>query len=198
MPDEPSPAPSPETVNPAEPSSMTGGRFDISEEFGTAKKNLPPLKILGIALGVVIVIGVVMELVQRPTSSTTGGLSDIVSVEVPDQKLVMVAVNVMIANGSDRPYWVRTIDATVETASGSYSDEAASAADFDRYFQAMPDLKQHALAPLRPEAKIEAGGQTTGTVIVSFPITAQDFAGRKSLTVTIHPYDQPVPLVLKQ
>jgi hypothetical protein len=198
MPDEPSPAtPTPETATPASSPSF-GGKFDISEEFGTAKKNLPPLKILGIAVGAVVIVGAIMALLQRPTSSTTGGLSDIVFVQVPSQTLVMVAVNVSIANRSDKPYWIRTIDATLETSSGTFDDEAASAADFDRYFQSMPDLKQHAIAPLRPETKIEAGGQTAGTVIVSFPVTAQDFAGRKSLSVTIHPYDQPVPLVLKQ
>jgi hypothetical protein len=198
MPDEPNSDPSPQSATPTAAPSSLGGKFDISEEFGTAKKNLPPLKILGIALAAVIVIGVVMELVQRPTSSTSGMLSDIVSVEVPGQKLVMVAVNVAIVNRSDKPYWIRTIDATLETAGGNFNDEAVSAADFDRYFQSMPDLKQHAMAALRPETKIEAGGQTAGTVIVSFPVTAQDFAGRKSLTVSIHPYDQPVPLVLKQ
>jgi hypothetical protein len=198
MADEPSPASPPEAVTPSEPAPSLGGKFDISEEFGTAKKNLPPLKILGIAAGAVAVIGIVMALVQRPTSSTTGSMSDIVSVEVPGQTLVMVAINVSVVNPSDKPYWIRTVDATLETPNGKFNDEAASAADFDRYFQSMPDLKQHAIAPLRPETKIEAGGQAAGTVIVSFPVTAQDFAGRKSLTVTVHPYDQPVPLVLKQ
>ncbi|HEX8817652.1 MAG TPA: hypothetical protein VF753_19330 [Terriglobales bacterium] len=187
-----------EAANPSELRPSLGGKFDISEEFGTADKKLPPLKILGIAAGAVVVVVAVMALIQRPTSSTTGTYSDVVSVAVPDQKLLMVAVNVSVVNKSDKPYWVRTIDATLETAGGSFNDEAASAADFERYFQAMPDLKQHAMAPLRPETKIEAGGQAAGTVIVSFPVTAQDFAGRKSLTVTIHPYDQPVPLMIKQ
>ena len=40
------------------------------------------------------------------------------------------------------------------------------------------------------------GGQIKGTIIVSFPITPDAFASRKSLKVTIQPYDQPVPLVL--
>jgi len=88
------------------------------------------------------------------------------------------------------------MEATLETAGGKFSDQPASAADFERYFQAFPDLKQHALAALKPETKIEPDGQTAGTILVSFPVTAQDFAGRKSLTVTVHPYDQPVALVL--
>ena len=40
--------------------------FDIGEEFGTAKKNLPPIKILGICAAVVIVVVVVASFLQRP------------------------------------------------------------------------------------------------------------------------------------
>jgi len=139
----------------------------------------------------------VMAILQRPTSASTGKLSDIVSVEVPRQNLVMVAINISIANHGEKPYWIHTIQATLETASGGkFNDQPASAVDFERYFQAFPDLKEHALSPLLPETKIDVGGQTAGTIIVSFPVSAQDFASRKSLTVKIQPYDQPAPLVL--
>jgi len=170
--------------------------FNIAEEFGTAKKKLPPVKILAVAIGAVAIIGIVMALLQRPTSAATGALGDITSVEVPNQNLVMVAINVSIANHGEKPYWIHTMEATLETAGSKFSDQPASAADFERYFQAFPDLKQHALAPLKPEMKIEPGGQAAGTILVSFPVAAQAFAQRKSLTVTIQPYDQPVPLVL--
>ena len=170
--------------------------FNIAEEFGTAKKKLPPVKILAVAIGAVVVIAIVMAILQRPKSAATGALADIISVEVPNQNLVLAAINVSIVNHGEKPYWIHTMEATLETAGGKFSDQPASATDFDRYFQAFPDLKQHALAPLKPETKIEPGGQTAGTILVSFPVTAQAFAERKSLTVTIHPYDQPVPLVL--
>jgi len=170
--------------------------FNIAEEFGTAKKKLPPVKILAVAIGAVAIIGIVMALLQRPTSAATGAMGDITSVEVPNQNLVMVAINVSIVNHGEKPYWIHTMEATLETTGGKFSDQPASAADFERYFQAFPDLKQHALAPLKPETKIEPGGQTAGTILVSFPVTAQGFTERKSLTVKIQPYDQPVPLVL--
>jgi len=32
--------------------------------------------------------------------------------------------------------------------------------------------------------------------VVSFPVTKQAFDERKSLTVTIQPYDQPLPVIL--
>ena len=69
--------------------------------------------------------------------------------------------------------------------------------DFERYFQAFPALKDHALSPFIPETKIEPGASFSGTVIVSFPVTADDFTNRRSLTVTIQPYDA-IPFALSK
>jgi hypothetical protein len=190
MPEEIPPPPSPPA--PPEPSTP----FHIGEEFGTAKKNLPPVKIVLIGVAVIAVIAIIASLVQRPHSATTGSIDDILSVEVPDQHMIMVAINVAFQNNGIKPYWIHTIKADLDTGSASFSDDAASPADFDRYFQAFPTLKQHALTPLEREAKIIPGGHIQGTIIVAFPVTPDAFANRKSLKVTIQPYDQPVPLVL--
>jgi len=179
---------------PAPPDS--GTHFNIGEEFGTAKKNLPPVKIVLIGVAVIAVVALVASLSQRPHSATTGSIDDIVSVEIPDQNSIMVAINVSFQNNGAKPYWIHTIKADLDTATGSFTDDAASPSDFDRYFQAFPTLKQHALAPLEREARINPGNHTAGTVIVVFPVTPDAFANRKSLKVTIQPYDQPVPLVL--
>jgi hypothetical protein len=193
--DTPSPPPAPPSV-PASAPSDSGTPFHIGEEFGTAKKNLPSLKIVVISVAVIALIAGIASFVQRPRSATTGSIDDVVSVEVPNQNLMMAAINVSFQNNGTKPYWIHTIKADLETASGTFSDDAASPADFDRYFQAFPTLKQHALAPLEREAKINPGGHTQGTIIVAFPVTPDAFANRKSLKVTIQPYDQPVPLVL--
>ena len=171
-------------------------KFDIGEEFGTAKKNLPPVKILLAGAVVIAIVAGILELVQHPASSTVGVIGEVSSVEIPDQNSVMLAINVSIQNRGEKPYWIHTISAELETASRKFSDQAASAIDFPRYFQAFPVLKRSALDPLPPETKIAPGGQIQGTIIVSFPVTAEAFAARKSLQVTIQPYDQPVPLVL--
>jgi hypothetical protein len=201
MPDETNPLPAPEasgaSANPAPaPAAIPPTPFNIAEEFGTAGKNLPPVKMLAITLGAVAVVAIVFALIQRPTSAATGAIGDIASVEVPNQNLVMVAINVSIINHGEKPYWIHTMEATLETASEKFSDQPASAVDFDRYFQAFPDLKRHALPPLKLETKIEPGGQIGGTILVTFPVAPQAFAGRQSLTVKIQPYDQPMPLVL--
>jgi hypothetical protein len=186
------PPPQPSGAAPSNP----GTPFHIGEEFGNAKKNLPPVKIVLIGVAVIAVITIVASLVQRPHSATTGSIDDIVSVEVPDQNMVMVAINVSFQNNGTKPYWIHTIKADLDTGSATFSDDAASPADFDRYFQAFPALKQHAIAPLEREAKINPSGHIQGSIIVAFPVTPQAFTNRKSLKVTIQPYDQPVPLVL--
>lgn len=170
--------------------------FNIGEEFGTAKKNLPPVKILLVGAAIIIVGWAIAALVQRPHTSAAGSIEQITSVEVPNQNLLLVAVNVAFQNNGTKPFWIHTIKADVETASDEFSAEAISPADFDRYYQSFPTLKQYAIAPLQVEAKIEPGGKINGTIMVGFPVTPDAFANRKSLKVTIQPYDQPVPLVL--
>jgi len=193
--DIPSPSPpDPSASAPAPPE--PGTPFHIGEEFGTAKKNLPPVKIVLIGVAVIAVIALVVSLTQRPHSATAGSIDDVVAVEIPNQNSIMVAINVSFQNNGVKPYWIHTIKADLDTGSASFTDDAASPADFDRYFQAFPSLKQHAIAPLEREAKINPGGQIKGTVIVVFPVTPEAFTNRKSLKVTIQPYDQPVPLVL--
>jgi hypothetical protein len=51
--------------------------------------------------------------------------------------------------------------------------------------------------PLKVETRVPAGLQAQGSIIVAFPITVDEFNNRKSLTVTIEPYDQK-PLVIKK
>lgn len=193
MPDDPTPpaaiqpeVPCPEPVR-AEPAS--GQSFNIGEEFGTAKRNLPPAKVLVIGLVLVLVVALIVVFgASRPKGSAS--IDDVTAVEIPNQNSVLVAINVTVHNASDKAMWIHNMKATAKTDSGEPSDDAAAPVDFDRYFQAFPALKEHAIAPLTVETKIPPGAETKGTVIVSFPITLAAFNARKSLTVTIQPYDQ--------
>jgi hypothetical protein len=170
--------------------------FRIGEEFGTAKKNLPPVKIIGIGIAIIVVIWAIAAFVQRPRPSAAGAINEVVSVEIPNQHAVMVAINVAFQNNGAKPFWIQTIKADLQTTDNNYSSDAASAVDLDRYYQAFPPLKQYAGTPLQREAKVDVGSQAKGTIVVSFPVTPEAFANRKLLRVTIQPYDQPVPLVL--
>jgi hypothetical protein len=173
-----------------------GPGINIGEEFGTAKRNLPPAKIVAIVLAIATVLVGVVAFVQRAKPQGGGSVDNIVAVEIPNQNAVLVAVNVTVHNSGDKALWIHDIKATVKTDSKEFSDGAASAVDFDRYFQAFPTLKEHALNALPPETKIPPGGQAQGTIVVSFQVTQDGFDKRKSLSVVIQPYDQPLPLVL--
>ena len=172
--------------------------FDIGEEFGTAKKNLPPAKIVILCVVALAAVAGIFALIQRPKTTGAGRIDDIVSVEIPNQKSVMVAVNVSFQNNGEKAFWIHNIEVNLQTDSGPLKDDAASAADFDRYFQAFPALKEHALPALKIEDKIEPGGSAKGTIIVNFPITQEDFNKAKMFQVEIWPYDQTVPLALSK
>lgn len=193
MPDK---SPSPPSNTPTTSRSQQVSNFEIGEEFGTAKKNLPPARIVAIGVGIVIVLGAIFAFMQRPKSSATGSIDQMVSVEIPNQGSVMVALNLSFQNNGPKPFWIHTIKAELDTANATFSDDAAAPVDFDRYYEAFPVLKQYATDPLQHEAKIKPGDRIQGTVIFSFPVTPDAFANRKVLKVIIQPYDQPAPLVL--
>jgi len=198
-PSDASPASGPAPEPGAEPSPRSPQRdFSIGEEYGTARKNLPPARIVAIALAAVVAIVAVYSLTHRAHALSSGTIDDVVAVQAPGQDMVMVAINVSLKNNSAKPSWIHTIQAAIDTSSGQFSDDASPAVDAARYFQAFPDLKRHALDFLKPEMRLDPGGGTlSGTIVVSFPVTEEAFNARKSLTVTVAPYDE-VPVVIKK
>jgi hypothetical protein len=199
IPSQPSSVPDPEPTSDARAPIQDlgpGPGINIGEEFGTAKRNLPPAKVVAIVLGVAAVLLGIFAFVTRAKPQGGGSIDNIAAVEIPDQHAVMVAVNITIHNSGEKPLWVHDIKAKITTDAGELTDEAASAIDFTRYFQAFPALKEHAIDAIPPETKIPIGGQAQGTIVVSFPVTKEDFDKRKSLSVANQPYDQPLPVVL--
>jgi hypothetical protein len=179
----------------ASPTANQPSGFDIGEEYGTAKKTLPPAGILAICIAAVVVIVAAYSLTHRAHALSSGSIDDVVSVPVPGQDMVMVAINISLQNNSEKPSWIHTIQASLDTGSNKLTDDAAPAVDVQRYFQAFPELKQHALKLLTTETRMDAGEKMAGTIVVSFPVSANAFASRKSLTVTVAPYDE-VPVVI--
>jgi hypothetical protein len=169
--------------------------IDIGEEYGTARKNLPPAGIVAICVGVVVAIAAIYAFTHRAHPLSSGSIDDVVAVAMPGQNAVMVAVNVSLHNNEQKPTWIKTIQVAADVAGEKYTDDAAPAVDAKSYFETLPDLKQHALPVLTTETRINPGDKLAGTIVVSFPVTAEGFAARKSLTVTITPYDE-VPVIL--
>src|SRR5581483_9520967 len=169
--------------------------FDIAEEYGTARKNLPPARILAICLAVVAIIVLAYALTHRAHALSSGTIDNVVAVPVPGQDMVMVAVNVSLQNNSEKPSRIHTIEVAVDTPTGKFTVDASPGVDATRYLQAFPALKQDFHDFLETETLLNPGSKVAGTIVVSYPITADAFKARKSLTVTIAPYDE-VPVVI--
>jgi len=205
MPDQPPvpppQSPTPQSTPPAVAAAPTtkGPTINIGEEYGTAKKNLPPAKIVLIAIGIVLVVVLIASFLKRAKPQASGSLDNVAAVEIPGQGSTMVALTVTVHNTSEKILYVHTIESKLKAASGEDSTaEAVSAVDFDRYYQAFPMLKRGAQPALPPETKIQPGESITRTVIAAFPVTLDAFNQRKSISVVIWPYDQTVPVVLTQ
>ena len=180
---------------PSSPPPQAPISFNIGEEYGTASKSLPAIKYVLLAIVLLALVAAVLIAFQEQPPAT-GSITHIESIEVPGQDMVMAAINISVSNRSNKPFQIRSIEVQIDTGSATLKDNAASASDLDRYFQAFPTLKQHALPPLARENTIAAQTDAQGTIVVAFPVTQAAFDGRKSLKVTIQSYDRGVPVVL--
>ncbi|HET7442956.1 MAG TPA: hypothetical protein VFJ47_16760 [Terriglobales bacterium] len=199
---EETPTPPPGSLPPAAPtapvsaSADQGTPFEIGEEFGTAKRNLPPARIVVIGVAIILVVAGIVSFATRAKPQGSGSIENMSVVEVPDQNMVLVAMNVSVHNTGEKALWIHTIQGDLKTETGEFTDVPVSPVDYDRYFQAFPALKEHAESALLPETKISTGGEAHGMVLVSFNVTKDAFEKRKSVGVVIQPYDQPRPIVL--
>jgi len=183
---------------PSQSQPETAGEFRIGDEFGTAKRNLPPAGVVLICIAAVGLIVGIFAFKERPKPQGSGSINFVAVAEVPNQNMVLSAVTLTLRNSAIRPLWIKTIKAQLTTADGkTFDDEAASAVDLDRYFRAFPGLKENSAPPLSPETKLLAGAEQRGTIVVSFGVTKEAFDQRRSLTVSIKPYDQVLPVVVK-
>jgi hypothetical protein len=184
----PSSPPSPPSPEPQE-------KFDIGEEYGTAKKSLPPAGIVAICVVVVIAIVAIYSFTNRVKQHSTGSIDDVVTTAVPGQNMVMVAINVSLQNNEKKPLWIKSIQVGADVNGQKLSDDAIPAVDAKRYLETLPDLKAHALPLLAPEMQINPSEKIAGTVLGTFSVSADAFAARKSLTVSVSPYDE-LPIVM--
>lgn len=159
------------------------------DEFGTAKRNLPPAAPVAIAIVLVAVVVGILAYINRAKPAAQGSIDGVWFSQPANMPSPMILIEVTLHNTGDKTLYIKDIKADVMTDQGDQSDEAASATDYDRYLMAYPALSGHA-APLKVEMKIAPGAEQKGAVMVSVPVTQQQFDARKDLTVTIQPYDQ--------
>ena len=197
MPDQNAAPTNPSPTPPATRRAVSEEIPTLSEEFDNPKWTLPPAKVLVIAiLALGIVVAVAMWLLRyKPVGA--GSIDNVASVELGDKASVLVAITFTVKNTSEKMLYVHGVSAQLRTDKGDFSDTAASAVDYDRYFQAYPTLKQNALPALLAETKIPAGAQARGTVVVTFPVNEDAFEHRKSISVLVEPYDQRPVVITK-
>jgi hypothetical protein len=181
---------------PSQPLPPPGPTINIGEEYGTAKKSLPPAKIVVIAIAAVAIVIAIAVFVKRAKPQASGTLDNVVAVEIPGQGSTMVALTFTLSNTSDKILYVHSIQSSIKAPSGDATADAVSAVDFDRYFQAFPALKNGAQPALTPETKIQPGETVTRTIIVAFQKPLEAFNQRQSVSVIVWPYDQTVPILM--
>jgi hypothetical protein len=195
----PNPAPIPPAAPSAAstpPTAQRGPTIHIGDEFGTAKRNLPPVKILVFATaGILLIVGIA-SFFQRAKPQGAGSLDNVTAVDLPGQNAVLVALTFTLQNSGKKSLWVHDIHGKLVTSTGEMTGDAVSAVDFDRYYQAFPALKANTQPALSPEDKLQPGQEVKGTVLVSFPVTLDAFNQRRSISVVVQPYDQPLPVTL--
>jgi len=196
QPPPPQTTPSTSPAEPDKPATPAGPTINIGEEYGTAKKNLPPAKIVLIAVGAVLVVVLIASFLKRAKPQGAGSLDNVVAVEIPGQNSTMAALTFTLRNPSDKALYVREIQSSIKAPSGDAKADAVSAVDFERYFQAFPELKNGAQPPLAPETRIEPGQSVTRTIIVAYEKPLNDFNQRQSISVVVWPYNETVPVVL--
>jgi hypothetical protein len=188
--------PSATPAAPPPPKPPAAHTINIADEFGTAKRNLPPAKIVLLAIGALLVVVVIAWVIKRPQPQGSGSLDNVVPAEIQGQSSTMVALTFTLRNTSKKIFYVHEIEAKLKTADTESTSEAVSAVDFPRYFEGFPALKNGAQPPLVPETKLQPGEEVKRTVIVAFPVDLQAFYRRQSVSVVIYPYDQQVPVTL--
>jgi len=200
MPDQnPPPVPDPSTPPmpvAGAPAAQSGPTINIADEFGTAQRNLPPVKLLLIVTAAILIIVGIASFFQRAKPQGAGSLDTINAVDLPGQNSVLVALTFTLHNSGQKSLWVHNIEGKLVTSSGESTGDAVSAVDFDRYYQAFPSLKENSQGALSPEDKLQPGQEIKRTVMVSFPVPLEIFNQRRSVSVVVKPYDQPVAVVL--
>lgn len=198
----PEPLPTPQKPETPSPASLNvkpapGLTINIGEEFGTAKRNLPPMKIVAPVILVAAVVVTVFIVMNRAKPQGSGSLDNVTVAEIPGQKTVMVAMTFTLKNTSEKTFNVRTIRGKIKPATGEEaSADARSAVDFERYFQAFPNLRNGAQPALTPDAKVPPDQTVTRTIMVALPVTLDTFNHRQSASVLIWTYERPDPIEL--
>src|ERR1700752_1256935 len=89
-------------TTPANPPAPAGPTINIGDEFGTAKRNLPPAKIVVPAIVVVLVIVAISVFLARGKPQGSGSLDKVVAVEIPGPSSTMAGLTFTLRNTAEQ------------------------------------------------------------------------------------------------
>lgn len=191
------------------------GHIPMTEELDSARWSLPPVVPVVIAAAVLAVIlglylvgskkpptssGSVSKVIALPMhmeskGSIAPGMAGTVDQDVEKSDSVLIAIALDVKNAIQKPMYIKGLEAKLVTQKGELTDYAAPASDYDRIVLAYPQLNMGSIKPFQAESAIPANTEQQGLMIVSFPISRDDWDSRKSLVATVNFYDH-APLVL--
>ena len=175
------------------------GHLPMTEEMDSAKWTLPPVIPVLIAF---LAVGAIVALLlwrMKPQPTVEGGIVRVTSatVEQSESVITFAVIHLRVKNLHEKPLYIKSITAQVKTSQGEHSDEASPATDHARYLQAVSTLKEHQIAPIKPDDRINQNQEQTGMIMVAFPITNEIFDAREQLTVMVELFDR-ARLVLRE
>ena len=169
-------------TNPPEPNAV---QVPMTEEFDSFKHTMPNAVPVVVAMLLVAVVIAVFAYVLRAKPVVTGSINEAIAATLPSQHSSLAVVTLNFRNVTEKPLWLTNINISVHATGSNFNDDFGSVVDFPRYFQALPVLEQHAQRGLVRDAKIAPMEDVIGSVIVSFPLTQEEFDARDSLTATL-------------
>src|SRR5258708_19920959 len=85
------------------PAGEGGPTINIGEEFGTARRNLPPVKVLLLATAGILIIAGIYSFLHRAKPQAAGSLDNVTAAEIPGQGSVLVALTSPLRHSPNRP-----------------------------------------------------------------------------------------------
>jgi hypothetical protein len=118
----------------------------------------------------------------------SGGAAGLAGQQGQDEIInqLLVFAHVRLHNPNQTPITITDDWGVVTLADGtSQRTIGASTADFDKVFQAYPQLAPLRMDPLRRDTQIQPGQSLDGLVVFSYSISREDWDKRKSMQVTV-------------
>jgi hypothetical protein len=164
----------------------------IHVPFSDAPERKSPLQTIAPWLIAAVAIAVGAYLFLRVTEDPPVAevkITKLFAAQQPGVDRVVVGIETRVKNIYTKDIIVRGIHAKLVTADQqTYTDQPAAAGENARYFAAIPELKQSDAPQLLFDTKLTPGQETSGLLMVGFPVTKEAFDKRQSLEVKIDFY----------